>query len=196
MQNVQSNEDLNANPYDTSQDKVRAQALKDELAQAEQSLENDFVEYLVANLDEKSEDLFFDDKKAFFTQILQMQNQYYKEKVGNKQQELVSLEQNIRDKESLQGIAKAQEEFLQKHPEADMQELTEFYNEDLGNKYKNELSKLQPNDFFEYLYQIFQSARGGATEQKQGLPKQLQANGYDVEKGAFNANEDLPMTRI
>lgn len=197
-QDTSTNEVQNpSNAYDTSQDKARASALQNELAQAEASLENDFIDFALANLNEKDEELFFEDKKAFLKHILELQNAHYKEKIGSKKEELFALENSIKEKENLQGISQAQDEFLQKHPEADIEALSEFYTEDLGNKYKNELDKLAPNEFFEVLYQIYQNANGikPNEKEKENLPKQLEANGSDVEKSSLS-NEDLPMTRI
>ena len=182
-------------PYDTSQDKARFEALSNELAQAEASLENNLIDFAVQNLDEKAEELFFEDKKAFIKNLLDMQNAHYAQQVGSKKEELASLENSIKEKEGLQGIEAAQNEFLQKHPEADINTLTEFYNEDLGSKYKAELDKLAPNEFFEVLYQIYQSATGTAAKQEEDLPKQLQANASDTQTTSLSSDE-LPMSRI
>ena len=191
---MQEAQDTQNNPYDSSQDKERLKALEEELEQNSRSLENDFSSFLVENTDESLENLFFEDKKAFYDEILKKQNTFLSEKIGSKQEEINTLKKEIKDKDAYAEIESAKQSFLKENPEANLEAMTEFYNEELGNKYKKALDELEPQDFFNTLYQIYTQRNTGLAKEEE-LPKQLQANGADVENVGLN-DDDLPMNRI
>ena len=191
---MQEAQDTQNNPYDSSQDKERLKALEEELEQNSRSLENDFSSFLAENTDEGLENLFFEDKKAFYDEILKKQNTFLSEKIGSKQEEINTLKKEIKDKDAYAEIESAKQSFLKENPEANLEAMTEFYNEELGNKYKKALDELEPQDFFNTLYQIYTQRNTGLAKEEE-LPKQLQANGADVENVGLN-DDDLPMNRI
>ena len=191
---MQEAQDTQNNPYDSSQDKERLKALEEELEQNSRSLENDFSSFLAENTDEALENLFFEDKKAFYDEILKKQNTFLSEKIGSKQEEINTLKKEIKDKDAYAEIESAKQSFLKENPEANLEAMTEFYNEELGNKYKKALDELEPQDFFNTLYQIYTQRNTGLAKEEE-LPKQLEANGADVENVGLN-DDDLPMNRI
>ncbi|WP_104753141.1 Coiled-coil domain-containing protein [Helicobacter salomonis] len=152
-----------------AEQETQLEVLKREIEQAEASLESDFAKHAAQNVDSQLEELFFGDKEAFFKKILEMQNSFLKEKLGNKVEQANQLQQSISAKKGQQEVEQAQKAFLEKHPEADMNALTTFYNEDLPPKYKKELEQLEGVEFFEALYQLYQAFKGeNKGEDKQG----------------------------
>ncbi|MBS4276044.1 Coiled-coil domain-containing protein [Campylobacter vulpis] len=180
--------------FSTSTQEEELSALENEISQAEASLEQDFAKYAAQNLDEESEELFFEDKEAFIMKILQMQNDFLNEGLRAKMQRADTLKSDIEGKKQMQGIEAAQKEFLEAHPDADMAALMEFYEEELGAKYKKELDKLEPKDFFTTLYEIYQM-RNKKGDEEEHLPRELEANEADASVSSVGS-EDMPMNRL
>lgn len=170
-------------------------ALESEISQAEASLEQDFAKYAAQNLSEESEELFFEDKEAFILQILQMQNDFLNEGLRAKMQKAEHLKGEINSKKQMQGIEAAQNEFLQENPEADINALMDFYEEELGSKYKKELDKLEPKDFFNTLYEIYKMRNHKGGESEEHLPRELNANEADASLSGVSSDE-MPMNRL
>ncbi|MDL0101900.1 Coiled-coil domain-containing protein [Campylobacter felis] len=181
--------------FNTNIEEQELSALENEISQAEASLEQDFAKYVAEKLanDETLEELFFEDKEDFVLQILQMQNDFLNEGLRAKIQRANSLKSDIEGKKQMQGIEAAQKEFLQTHPDANMDALMEFYEEELGTKYKKELDKLEPKDFFTTLYEIYQmrNKKGG----EEHLPRELEANEADASLSSVGS-DDMPMNRL
>lgn len=171
--------------------------LENEISQAEQSLEANFAKFAADSIDEKLEELFFENKEEFIKTILGMQNAFLKENYDKLIAKRDALKGEIAQDEAFSQIEAAQNAFIQKHPDADMNALMQLYNEELGPRYKKELDKLAPEQFFETLYQIYQQK--GAIEGKQASgdnpPKHLNANASDAEQSGYN-DEENPMTRL
>ncbi|WP_120953263.1 Coiled-coil domain-containing protein [Helicobacter sp. L8] len=152
------------------QQENQLKVLKDEIAQAEASLEGDFAKWASENIDAQLEGLFFDDKEAFIKKLLEMQNQFLKDNLGSKVQQANDLQGQIHTKKGEQEVQQAQADFLAKHPDANMEEMVAFYQDDLPPKYKKELDNLQGVEFFETLYQLFKSYKG----EEENLPQRLE----------------------
>ncbi|TQR31796.1 Coiled-coil domain-containing protein [Campylobacter sp. MIT 99-7217] len=169
------------------------QTLENEISQAEQSLESDFAKFASSQIDEKMEELFFENKEEFIKAILSMQNNFLQENYNALLQKRDNLKGQIAQEKQFADIEKAQQEFLAKHPDANMEELLALYYEELGTRYKKELDNLPPNEFFEALYQIQKQRSGGKEEEN--LPKDLNASSGDVSEAKFDY-DDMPMNRI
>ncbi|MBS4407342.1 Coiled-coil domain-containing protein [Campylobacter vulpis] len=182
--------------FSTSTQEEELSALENEISQAEASLEQDFASFAAEKLasDETLEELFFEDKEGFILQILQMQNDFLNEGLRAKMQRADTLKSDIEGKKQMQGIEAAQKEFLEAHPDADMAALMEFYEEELGAKYKKELDKLEPKDFFTTLYEIYQM-RNKKGDEEEHLPRELEANEADASVSSVGS-EDMPMNRL
>ena len=85
------------NEFDTLQDEADLKALDEEIAQASESLESDFAKFAASKMDEKMEELFFENKEDFFKQILLWQNEFL-EAYRNKLERRQGLQNNIATK--------------------------------------------------------------------------------------------------
>lgn len=159
------------------------EALANELAQAEASLEADFVKWCAESLTPSDEEKFFDDKEAFIKDILEKQNKFLKDRFEGKVNRLKELDSNIAQEQFMQSMSQAQQQFLNAHPEADINVLIEFYNQDLPPRTKAEIDSLSPLESFEALYAIYKQANNSQQAQAQepqaqssDLPQKLQGN--------------------
>ncbi|MGN8364421.1 Coiled-coil domain-containing protein [Helicobacter pylori] len=79
---------------------IELETLKREIAQAEASLEQDFIKHMVDKTNEKVEDLFFSNKPEFYRFVFTEQNNYLREKLTDKVGRAMDLSDEIqRDKE-------------------------------------------------------------------------------------------------
>ncbi|WP_000511459.1 hypothetical protein [Helicobacter pylori] len=82
---------------------IELETLKREIAQAEASLEQDFIKHMVDKTNEKVEDLFFSDKPGFYRFVFTEQNNYLREKLTDKVSKAMNLSDEIqRDKDAEQ----------------------------------------------------------------------------------------------
>lgn len=176
----QNQEDF-IDPYATDKDEAALAALDEEIKQASQSLEADFAKFAASKIDEKSEELFFENKEEFFKQVCQWQNDFL-QNLRAKQGEAENLRQTINTKKNFSQIQKAQEEFQKNHPDVNLDELMEFYANDLSPRVKTELDKLEPNAFFNALFEEFKKAKGEGEPQKEteSLPQRLEGANTDL----------------
>ncbi|WQS37069.1 Coiled-coil domain-containing protein [Helicobacter pylori] len=183
---------------------IELETLKREIAQAEASLENDFAKHMAEKTDEKLEDLFFNDKVDFYRSVLVEQNNYLNEHVSKKIDKALALSEEIDTSKKSQEIEKAKVEFLEKHKDEniDFNELADFYNEDLPQKYKREIDKLNGVQFFQAIYDLLKAAQGenmqeveayARREEERNLPKEVKGNG--VNSNANSRNQSV-MTRF
>lgn len=176
----QNQEDF-IDPYATDKDEAALAALDEEIKQASQSLEADFAKFAASKIDDKSEELFYENKEEFFKQFCQWQNEFL-QNLRAKQGEAENLRQTIGMKKNFSQIQKAQEEFQKNHPDVNLDELMEFYANDLSPRVKTELDKLEPNAFFNALFEEFKKAKGEGEPQKEAkdLPQRLEGANTDL----------------
>ncbi|NHB14160.1 Coiled-coil domain-containing protein [Helicobacter pylori] len=182
---------------------IELETLKREIAQAEASLENDFAKHMAEKTDEKLEDLFFNNKVDFYRSVLVEQNNYLNEHVSKKIDKAIALSEEIDTSKKIQEIEKAKVEFLEKHKNEniDFNELADFYNEELPQKYKREIEKLDGVQFFQAIYDLLKAAQGEnmqeveayAREEERNLPKEVKGNGVS---SSANARNQSVMTRF
>ncbi|GAA8008491.1 hypothetical protein HpMS64_12770 [Helicobacter pylori] len=80
---------------------IELETLKREIAQAEASLEQDFIKHMVDKTSEKVEDLFFSNKPEFYRFVFTEQNNYLREKLTDKVSKAMDLSDEIqRDKDA------------------------------------------------------------------------------------------------
>ncbi len=176
----------NPPPDSIEADVQERDTLESELKQCEESIENNFAKSCAESLSADDDELFFADKEAFIKLILQKQNEFLNSELTPKIKRLNELDNQIMQKKTFADIEQAQEAFLQQNPEANIDELMSFYNEDLSPRYKKELDKLNPSDFFTALYELFKQSLGGgkqeAKEQEsEDLPQRLEGNPSEAE---------------
>ncbi len=174
-------------PYATEQDEAALKALDEEIAQAAASLESDFAKFAASKVDEKTEELFFEDKEEFFKQVCAWQNEFlsgFREKQGKAK----ALSDEIGLKKSFKAIENAKNEFAKNHPEVNTNELMDFYANDLSPRIKANLDKLEPREFFEALFIEFSKQNGSTQssvnkEQNEALPKRINGSEADINSG-------------
>ncbi|KHL89688.1 Coiled-coil domain-containing protein [Helicobacter pylori] len=178
---------------------IELETLKREIAQAEASLEQDFIKHMVDKTSEKVEDLFFSNKPEFYRFVFTEQNNYLREKLTDKVGRAMDLSDEIqRDRES-EEIEKDKEAFLKKHPGIDFNELIEFYNEEVPNRFKKQIDRLEGVAFFEAILDYFnaviakeEESKSEEKEEGSKLPKEALGNGVS---GVGYANNENIMTR-
>lgn len=172
-----------ANEASASAEEQELEALKQELAQAEASLETDFAKYAAAHMEAFEQD-FWDDREAFVKKILELQNQFLQDKLGGKIQRAKELQTTIAGQQTTKDMQAGQEAFLQKHPEADIEAMGRFYTEDLPPKYRQQLDSLSGEEFWNVLYELYNAYTQGAQgAQEQGLPKRVEGNPAEASGG-------------
>ncbi|MGN8368022.1 Coiled-coil domain-containing protein [Helicobacter pylori] len=182
---------------------IELETLKREIAQAEASLENDFAKHMAEKTDEKLEDLFFNNKVDFYRSVLVEQNDFLNSNISKKINKAVALSEEIENSKKSQEIEEAKAKFLEKHKDEniDFNELVDFYNEELPQKYKREIDKLDGVQFFQSIYDLFKAAQGEnmqegkayAREEERNLPKEVKGNGVS---SSANARTQSVMTRF
>ncbi len=178
---------------------IELETLKREIAQAEASLEQDFIKHMVDKTNEKVEDLFFSDKPEFYRFVFTEQNNYLKEKLTDKVSKAMVLSDEIQSEKDAEEIEKDKKAFLNKHPEVDFNGLLEFYEEELPKSVKKQIDKLDGVDFFEAVLGYFNAINAKEEEPKKEnkeeespLPKEALGNGVS---GVGYANNENIMTR-
>ncbi|GAA7790810.1 hypothetical protein HpMS117_15490 [Helicobacter pylori] len=178
---------------------IELETLKREIAQAEASLEQDFIKHMVDKTNEKVEDLFFSNKPEFYRFVFTEQNNYLREKLTDKVSKAMDLSDEIQRDKDVEEIEKDKQAFLKKHPEVDFTELLDFYNEEIPNRIKKEIDKLEGAAFFEAVLDYFnainakeEESKNKSQEEDKELPKEALGNGVS---GVGYANNENIMTR-
>ncbi|GAA7075571.1 hypothetical protein HpBGD3_14980 [Helicobacter pylori] len=160
---------------------IELETLKREIAQAEASLEQDFIKHMVDKTSEKIEDLFFSNKPEFYRFVFTEQNNYLREKLTDKVSKAMDLSDEIQNDKDAEEIEKDKQAFLKKHPEVDFNELLEFYNEEIPNRIKTQIDKLEGVAFFEAVLNYFNALNAKEeepkSEEENKLPKEALGNG-------------------
>lgn len=197
LQGAPSAPSASAQGEQTPQSKPNKAKLYEELSQNLESYEKGFAKQC-ASLIEGSpelEELFFEDKEAFFQRVLDFQNKYLKENLIDKRDAIIDLEQNEQLEAGIQALQQAKDEFAKAHPDVNADELMQFYLT-LPQEQQAQLDKLPPNQLFETLYQMQQQS-GAAGEGGGGSEEQLptQLNGMPSKTSELEPELDLPTTR-
>ncbi len=178
---------------------IELETLKREIAQAEASLEQDFIKHMVDKTSEKVEDLFFSNKPEFYRFVFTEQNNYLREKLTDKVGRAMDLSDEIQRDKDAEEIEKDKQAFMNKHPGVDFNELLEFYNEEVPNRLKKQIDKLEGAAFFEAVLDYLnafnakeQELKSEEKEEESKLPKEALDNGVS---GVGYANNENIMTR-
>lgn len=173
------------NPFDSTAEEARLYALEEEIKQASASIENDFAKYVTEQLNEDDDELYFSNKEAFIKKILGFQNDFLA-KIATKQNEANALKGEIENKKSMQSIQTAAENFSEKNPDVNIDDLFDFYANDLPPRLRANLDKLEPNAFFEELNKIYNSQQNIQNNNQQDLPKELKGAPTAANETALN----------
>ena len=150
----------------------RLQALQSELIQSQQSLEQNLAGILAKECegDTDLEDLFYEDKQAFFEKVFALQNEKIKAELEPRMQEIDSLGQEIELDDKMQALDLAKEQFAQQNPNANPDELLQFFMQ-LPPEQQAQIESLPPEQVFYALQELQGGAAQGAPSGE--LPQQL-----------------------
>lgn len=177
-------------PQEAQSPSDRMQALEAELEQARASIEQNLAKDLAKlSSDTELEDLFYEDKEAFFKKVLEIQN----EKILSQLQPLVDernkLGQEVDAQNKMQALEQARLEFEQANPQVDTQSLLQGFTQ-LPPEQQAEIEALPPEQIFPALQQILGS--GGASGAE--LPQQVA--GVPSSASVMEPDMDLPTRRL
>lgn len=184
------------NPFDTSEQEGELSTLENELNESLSALDSDFAQYYAENMPEEVEEMFFEDRASFLIEVEKAKVEYIQEKIEPMQQRKQELTQSIESKKQGASIWEAQTKFQKAYPEADLDELLKFYNEELSPKQKQTLEG--EADLFKVYEKVYQYMIGGQEQGKtsKNLPKQTNGQygnlrGLDLDL----RDSDLPINR-
>lgn len=193
MPDENSNATNPPNPYDTTAESAELEALQNELAQAQESLEGNAAKEIATLITPEMEDLFFEDREAFLKALFGLQNDYLAKNINPKIERINSLSKDITTKQEFGAIDKAREEFLNAHPEVDFAELMQFYST-LSEDVQMQLASGTPLEFFENLLALKEKGNAEENADKDNLPTQLKGVEANASRNAIDS--DLPMNRF
>lgn len=170
----------------------RLQALQSELAQSQQSLEQNLAGILAKECegDTDLEDLFYEDKQAFFEKVFAMQNEKIKAELEPRMQEIDSLGQEIELDDKMQALDLAKEQFAAQNPNANPDELLQFFMQ-LPPEQQAQIESLPPEQVFYALQELQGGAAQGTLSGE--LPQQL--SGIPSAASVNEPELDLPTQR-
>lgn len=185
------------NPFDTTHQESELSALENELNESLSALDSDFASFYAENMPDDVEELFFEDRAAFLMEVEKAKMQYIQEKITPMEQRKEELTQSIAQNKQGAAIWQAQAAFTKAYPDADLDSLLKFYNENLSPKQKQELER--EGDLFKAYEKVYQYMNGGSDEgsaKKRDLPKQTSGQfgttrGLDLDL----RDSDLPINR-
>lgn len=185
------------NPFDTTQQESELGALETELNESLSALDSDFASFYAENMPDDVEELFFEDMAAFLMEVEKAKMAYIQEKITPMEQRKEELTQNIAQNKQGAAIWEAQAAFTKAYPDADLDSLLKFYNENLSPKQKQELES--EGDLFKAYEKVYQYMNGGSDEgggKKRDLPKQTSGQ-FGTTKGLDLdlRDSDLPINR-
>lgn len=164
--------------------------LKSGVASIQEGLAKELAEMVENN--PELEDLFFEDKEAFFKKIIEFQDKVINERIVDRQNELEEYDKNAQFESGLQALEQAKKAFQEAHPDVNADELMQFYLT-LPQDVQAQLDSLAPDALFEKLFELYQAQGGAQQGQQDQLPKQL--NGMPSDASELEPELDLPTTR-
>lgn len=164
--------------------------LKSGVASIQEGLAKELAEMVENN--PELEDLFFEDKEAFFKKIIEFQDKVVNERIVDRQNELEEFDKNAQFESGLQALEQAKKAFQEAHPDVNADELMQFYLT-LPQDVQAQLDSLAPDALFEKLFELYQAQGGAQQGQQDQLPKQL--NGMPSDASELEPELDLPTTR-
>lgn len=201
-QELESTQVPSGNQGASGESTTKLEALQSELQQSLLSLEQNFAKKCaeIVNNDSALDELYFEDKEAFFTKILELQNQYIEQEIAPKENAIKEAESEQRFNNELNKLESAKQEFQSRNPNVNVDELLQFYTT-LPAEIQAELEKTPSEAIFDTLLQIKQQMQGEAepqgaqdsAEQGEDLPKQV--NGAPAQVSATQSDSDLPTQR-
>lgn len=182
--------------FDATQDRAMLSAIEAELEESRASIDSQFIDKFSEEIEinEDLQNLYFEDKKAFFTQYEEKKQAFLDEWVAPKikrREELIGI---IKDKEHGGKVFKIKKEFQDAHPEVSLQELDDFYTNELSKRVQEEISKMPAMQGYEKILELYKKEKGA--ESTAQPPKKFDSVFMsDKSKLTDVRSSDLPMNR-
>lgn len=136
--------------------KAKIQILEGELSEIDAKLDAEFIEAIPTMLSEEEMDMRLDeDVRQFLALIEEKREAFYREKLDVLKSNIDTLRQEAMDEEENLDIEDGKRVFLEAHPEADWDALTDFYNNDIPLRQKEEFVGLDLVAFMEKVYELY-----------------------------------------
>lgn len=150
-------EDAQANPRDAlNLKKAKIQILEGEFSDIDAALDAEFIEQLPSMLTEEEADMRLDeDFRPFLALVEEKKEGFYRTKLDELKAQIDALKKEASDEEESLDIEDGKRVFLEAHPEADWNALTEFYKNDMTARQKEDLIDLDLVPFMEKVYELF-----------------------------------------
>lgn len=182
-------QEAQAQPKPRTRDDILSD-LKSGVVSIQEGLAKELAEMVENN--PELEDLFFEDKEAFFKKIIEFQDKVVNERIIDRQNELEEFDKNAQFESGLQALEQAKKAFQEAHPDVNADELMQFYLT-LSQDVQAQLDSLAPDALFEKLFELYKAQGGAQQGQQDQLPKQL--NGMPSDASELEPELDLPTTR-
>lgn len=178
-------------PQEAQSQSDRMQALEAELEQARASIEQNLAKDLAKlSSDTELEDLFYEDKEAFFTKVLEIQNEKIQSQIQPLVDERNKLGQEVDAQNKMQALEQARLEFEQANPQVDTQALLQGFTQ-LPPEQQAEIEALPPEQIFPALQQIL-----GGSGNASGAELPQQVAGVPSNASVMEPDMDLPTRRL
>lgn len=142
-------------------------ALDGELDEIANAIDTQWSDHISQNISEELEELFYDDKKAFFDEIESQKEKFIEDRIRDKVEKKGALKQSLLGKHK----QKAFDEFAKNHPDIPVEEVMDFYENELGARAKKEIDALPPIEALEKIASMMKPQEKEAP--KEELPKQV-----------------------
>lgn len=189
MDNAANTNEQPINDFDFTSEESELNTLQQEINQLESALENNGADYLTQNLTEQDEELFFSNPKEFFITMMTKLNDFYNNSIGSKKQKAQDLTQSINQKKQFAEYDKAEKEFLQSHPNINLDDLYTFVNEDLSPRIQREINQLEPLEALKKAYEYYIKDNTNTANDK--LPKRLEGKAQRVDDNATDDYDEI-----
>ncbi|MDY2585461.1 hypothetical protein [Helicobacter sp.] len=178
--------------YDATAEIQELEGLQNEINQLELSIEENGADFLANNLSEQEQDLFFDNPKEFFKQMMTKLNTFYNEQIGSKKGRMQELQGKIKEKETYANLDKAQKAFEETHKDISVEELMAYAQEELPPRVHREIAQMPPLDALNAIYEHYKKNSSEA----QSLPKQAQGTELDAQSIDTKMSSDDYFNRV
>jgi len=98
---------------------------------------------------------FEDDVRGFLSAVEEAREVFYREKLDELKGRIDGLKAEAADEEETLNIEDAKRAFLEDHPEADWAAITDFFQNDMSPRQKEELAGLELGEMMEKVYAMF-----------------------------------------
>lgn len=136
--------------------KAQIQLLEAELSEVDAKLDAEFLDSIDQRLaPEELEMRFEDDVRGFLAIVEEKREEFYREKLTELKGRIDSMKGEVEDEEETLNIDDAKRSFLEAHPEADWTAITDFFQNDMSPRQKEELAGLELGEMMEKVYTMY-----------------------------------------